>query len=142
MLPVASRSSNSLLSVSGSGFLVLFDNFFVCLVPPKIALGRLHKYDWDATSSAVASPHPIVVPDLTLLLSVPDEERVRRAARRVGMPRLFYDPTFTRYFTEHFERPLVARLVRIRADREAAVVTDRAATVIGGYHRAHTGAAA
>jgi hypothetical protein len=54
---------------------------------------------------------PVVVADLTLLLHASDDVRARRAAQRVNMPPLFYDPAFTRYFTEHFAEPLVPRHV-------------------------------
>lgn len=141
LLRVEGLRRSAALTAAGRGQVVILDRTVDTLLAHAHAVGRLHGYDCDARATALVRQHPIVVPDLTLLLAASDHERARRAARRVGMPRLFYAPTFARYFTEHFDQPLVSRHVRICTDGSLDLVTDRAVQIIGEYHAAHKGAA-
>jgi dTMP kinase len=142
LLQVEALRRTAALNAAGQGQLVILDRTVDTLLAHAHAMGRLHGYDCDVQANALVRDQPIVVPDLTLLLSASDEVRARRAAHRAGMPRVFYDSTFTRYFTDHFEQPLVARLVRIRTDGRAEHVTDQAAEVIGEHRSSCTGVAA
>jgi dTMP kinase len=142
LLPVEALRREAALAVDGRGQVVILDRTVDTLLAHAHAVGRLHGYDCDAPARALVLAHPIVVPDLTLLLHASDGERARRAARRVNIPRLFYDPTFTRYFTEHFTNPLVPKLVPITTDASPDAVADQAAAVIRQHCAARMGAAA
>ena len=137
----ALRRATALVAAS-HGQIVVLDRTVDTLLAHAHAVGRLNGYDCDAAARALVQAHPIVVPDLTLLLHASDAERARRAARRVNMPRLFYDPTFTGYFTEHFDRPLVPEHVRIATDGSLDAVADQAIGIIGDYLAAQAGVAA
>ncbi|MFC0532067.1 AAA family ATPase [Phytohabitans kaempferiae] len=130
LLPVETVRREAALAAAGRGQVVILDRTVDTLLAHAHAVGRLHGYDCDAPARALTLAHPIVIPDLTLLLYACDGERARRAARRVSMPRLFYDPTFTRYFTEHFTDPLVPQLVPLGTDAGPDAVADQATAVI------------
>ncbi|MEU0481346.1 AAA family ATPase [Streptosporangium sp. NPDC006013] len=66
------------------------------------------------------------VPDLTLLLTAAPEVLGSRAARRPGLPRLYYDPAFVTHFNAHFAAPLSLRCVRLDAEAAPEAVLDAA----------------
>jgi len=133
LLPVEALRRAAALAAAGRSQVVILDRTADTLLAHAHAVGRLHGYDCDKPARTLIRAHPIAVPDFTLLLHASDGERARRAARRVDMPRLFYDPTFTRYFTEHFANPLVPRHVPIATDVAPESVADYAAAIVRGY---------
>ncbi|GAA4471811.1 AAA family ATPase [Phytohabitans houttuyneae] len=142
LLPVEALRREAALAAAGRGQVVILDRTVDTLLAHAHAVGRLHGYDCDAAARALILAHPIVVPDLTLLLHACDGERSRRAARRVNMPPLFYDSTFAGYFTEHFSDPLVPQLVPVATDAGPDAVADQAAAIVRQHRATRMGAAA
>ncbi|HET8641513.1 MAG TPA: AAA family ATPase [Pseudonocardiaceae bacterium] len=142
LLRVEALRRAAALMAASHGQIVVLDRTVDTLLAHAHAVGRLNGYDCDAAARALVQAHPIVVPHLTLLLHASDVERARRAVQRVNMPRLFYDSTFTGYFTEHFDRPLVPEHVRIATDGSLDTVTNQAIEIIGEYLASRAGIAA
>jgi dTMP kinase len=142
LLGVEKRRRTAALAAASRGQTVILDRTVDTLLAHAHAIGRLHGYDCDIAARALVRGYPVVVPDLTLLLHASDDVRTRRAARRVNMPPLFYDPTFTQYFTEHFANPLVPQHVPIATDAGLDLVAEQAAAIVGEHRATRTGAAA
>jgi dTMP kinase len=111
LLEVEKLRRTAALAAASRGQTVILDRVVDTLLAHAHAVGRFHGHDCDIATRALVLGCPVVVADLTLLLHASDDVRARRAAQRVNMPPLFYDPAFTRYFTEHFAEPLVPRHV-------------------------------
>ncbi|WP_027343902.1 AAA family ATPase [Hamadaea tsunoensis] len=114
---------------------VILDRTVDTLLAHAHAVGRRHGYDCDDHARQLALSQQIVVPELTLLLTAGDEDRERRAARRVGMPTLFYAPDFTRDFNAYFTHPLASRVVVLdtSGDDTTTTVADHALQIVADH---------
>jgi len=123
----------SVLAALAQGHDVILDRTVDTLLAHAHAVGRLHGFDCDDQARAVVLAHPRVVPDITLLLHADPAEVTARAARRIGMPTIFYAPEFTAHFHDYFARPLAPRCVRLDSTRGPDEVAERAVAVLAGH---------
>jgi hypothetical protein len=73
------------------------------------------------------------VPDVTLLLHADHAVLAARAARRVGMPAIFYDARFAAHFTDHFTRPLTPHCIRLSSDTGLGELVEHACAALADY---------
>lgn len=97
------------------GRVVILDRTVDTLLAHTYAIDRLRGLSAAETARILAIERPTIVPDITLLLVTTPTVLAERAARRPGMPSIFYDPIFTTHFNAYFERPLVPRWVHLDA---------------------------
>jgi dTMP kinase len=95
------------------GRAVIMDRTVDTLLAHTHAVGVMRGFALDEAAHALVSASPRVTPDLTLLLQTDPGELAARAARRPGMPAIFYAPAFTADFNAYFRNPLTPVCVRI-----------------------------
>ena len=109
------RYDKAMTAISSGGDVIL-DRSVDTLLAHTHAIGRLHRFDVDDDARTLVQSHKVIIPDLTILLHAHPDTLSHRAAQRVNMPPIYYDPQFTAYFHEHFAHPLTHQLVRISTD--------------------------
>jgi dTMP kinase len=113
------------------GHLVILDRTVDTLLAHAHAIGRLRGFDCDAAARALVLEHPIVVPDVTLLLRAGPDVLAKRAARRPGMPSILYDPEFTEHFNSYFQGPLAPLCVPLDATAPLHDLAEQATAAVG-----------
>jgi dTMP kinase len=90
----------------GEGRDVILDRTVATLLAHGHAIGRMNGFDCDDRARTLVSSRPVVMPDLTLVLTADPDVLVRRASLRTDMPAIFYDRQFSEHFNAYLARAL------------------------------------
>ncbi|MDG4834868.1 hypothetical protein O7627_36990 [Solwaraspora sp. WMMD1047] len=120
------------LNAQRQGHLVILDRTVDTLLAHAHAIGRLRGFDCDTAARALVLQHPIVVPDVTLLLRASPGVLAERAARRRGMPQILYHPEFTEHFNGYFHSPMAPLCMPLDATAPLDDLAEQAMAAIGG----------
>lgn len=96
---------------------VILDRTVDTLVAHTRAVSVLQGFDIDLAAPQIVRLSPVIVPDITFLLSARFEVLSGRARHRRAMPEILYDPRFTAAFMEHFRNPIADACVRLNGEQ-------------------------
>lgn len=105
-----------------AGNTVILDRTIDTILAHAHAVGRLHGYDCDAEARQIVLDAPILIPDLTILLTAPPSVLTARASQRTGMPELFYNPVFTGHFNDYFNQPITPQRITLDSTKPIATI--------------------
>ncbi|MCT9080447.1 nucleoside/nucleotide kinase family protein [Streptomyces fulvoviolaceus] len=115
---------------------VIFDRTVDTLLAHTHAVSALHGFPIvQAARQLVLDARPLL-PDLTLLLHTSPTVLAARAAKRPGMPPIFYAPDFAQHFIAHFSQPLAPYCTRLDSTPPTAALVPLALRHIQRSRRA------
>lgn len=85
---------------------VILDRTVDTLLAHAHAVGQMYGFDCDARARRLVTGRPMVMPDLTIVLTTDPNVLASRARLRTGMPTLFYDRNFSQHFNAYLAHPL------------------------------------
>ncbi|MEV8476220.1 hypothetical protein [Streptomyces sp. NPDC051173] len=118
LLGVEERRRKAAEEADAEGRDVLLDRTVDTFLAHTYAIAQLHGHlIMDKARQLVCASAPLL-PDLTIVLHADPAVLAARAARRPGMPTVFYAPEFTRHFEAYFHhQALTPRCIHLDSSR-------------------------
>lgn len=109
---------------------VIFDRTVDTLLAHTRAVAAIRGYPIAQRARQLVLAARPLLPDLTLLLHTSPTVLAGRAAKRPGMPSIFYAPDFAQHFIAHFQQPLGPHCALLDATPPTAAVLPLALRLI------------
>jgi dTMP kinase len=118
---------------------VILDRTVTTLLAHGHAIGRMKGFDCDDRARSLVSSSPVVMPDLTLVLTADPDVLARRASLRKDMPAIFYDRQFSEHFNAYLTRALAPAAVLDTTSVTPEELVEQALDQVSRYQAAQGG---